>query len=90
MLPLTLQVITIFKLCIATIFWIFILALIELQVPKYLYVRFYLNFRQRKRRKRLLPPHPLTVGIDKEKFQVVRFLKYYNETGNNYQIPEFW
>lgn len=85
MLPLTLQPITIIKLCIATGFWVFILAIIELKVPKYLYVRFFLNFKKRRRRKRLKPAHPLAKGIEKEKFQVVRFLKFY-ETGNTYTV----
>lgn len=81
MLPLTLQVITVTKLILATGFWVFILAVIELEVPKYLYVALCLNFKKRRRRKHLRAPHPLTRGIDKQKFQVVRFLEFY-ETGN--------
>lgn len=88
MLPLTLQVITVTKLMVATGFWVFILAIMELEVPKYLYIALCLNFKKRRRRKQLRAPHPLTRGIDKQKFQVVRFLEFY-ETGNENQWAVF-
>lgn len=79
MLPLYLQVITIHKLILAVIFWIFILIILESKLCKSIFRKCYYCFKKEKTP--VVYHHPLNADIDREKFQTIRYHKF---LGSNY------